>query len=198
MKSAKSLALAFGIMATTLLAGASSAQAQYGYPPPPPPQGFYRSGLVLGFGVGGGSISADNCGDVCGGGFSGEFHIGGMINPRLALMGDFWGVFHPWDFGGYSATTAHSISSFALQYWVTPIVWLKGGMGIGRMQLIDESSGGVTFGDETGFALMGGAGVEVVQIGNFALDLQLRLGHGFYSEGGDVNSVAFMVGLNWY
>ena len=47
------------------------------------------------------------CGDVCGGGFSGEFHIGGMVNPRLALMGDFWGVFHPWDDGGgYSARPA--------------------------------------------------------------------------------------------
>ena len=197
MKSAKPLALAFGLFLATLLAGASSAHAQYGYPPPPP-RGFYRGGLLLGFGLGGGSISADACGDVCGGGFSGEFHIGGMVNPRLALMGDFWGVFHPWDLGGgYSATTAHSISSFALQYWVTPIVWLKGGIGIGRMQLIDESGGG-TFGDETGLALMGGAGVEVVQIANFALDLQVRLGHGFYSGGGDVNTFAFMVGLNWY
>jgi hypothetical protein len=197
MKSAKSLVLAFGIMFATLLGDASSAQAQYGYPPPPPPRGFYRSGLLLGFGLGGGSISAEACA-VCGGGFSGEFHIGGMVNPRLALMGDFWGVFHAWNLAGYSGTTAHSISSFALQYWVTPIVWLKGGMGIGRMQLIDESSGGVTFGDETGLALMGGAGVEVVQVANFALDLHLRLGHGFYSGGGDVNTVAFMVGLNWY
>jgi hypothetical protein len=54
----------------------------------------------------------------------------------------------------------------------------------------------VTFGDETGFALMGGAGVEVVQIGNFALDLQLRRPR-FYDRRRREH-VAFMVGLNWY
>ena len=198
MKSAKPLALAFGITLATLLAGASNAHAQYGYPPPPAPRGLYRSGLLLGFSLGGGGISADQCGIVCGGGFSGEFHIGGMVNPRLALMGDFWGVFHPWSDAAGSATTIHSISSFAIQYWVTPIIWLKGGMGFGRMQLVDESSGGFTFAEETGLALMGGGGVEVLQMANFALDLQLRFGHGFYDQGGDVNTYAFMVGLNWY
>jgi hypothetical protein len=198
MTSAKSLALAFGITLATLLSTASSAQAQYGYPPPPPPRGYYRHGFLLGFGVGGGGLSASNCGTPCGGGFAGEFHIGGMVNPRLAIMGDFWGVFHPWDLGGgYSATTAHTISTFAVQYWVTPIVWLKGGGGFGRMQLIDDS-GGATLGDETGFAITAAGGVEIVQSANFALDLQLRFGHGFYSGGGDVDNYAFMVGFNWY
>jgi hypothetical protein len=198
MKSAKPLALAFGITLAMLLADIPSAHAQYGYPPPPPPRGYYRSGLLLGFGLGGGAISAELCGAACGGGFSGEFHIGGMMNPRLAVMGDVWGIFHPWDEAGFSATTAHTIWTFALQYWVNPIVWLKGGAGIGHMQLIDESSGGVTFGEETGFAMQGAVGVEVAHAANFALDLQLRLGRGFYSGGGDVNNLAFMVGFNWY
>ena len=88
-------------------------------------------------------------------------------------MGDFWGVFHPWEDAYGSATTAHSISTFAIQYWVTPIVWLKGGGGIGNMRLIDESAGGVTFRQESGFAIMGSGGVEIVQAANFALDLQL-------------------------
>jgi hypothetical protein len=51
---------------------------------------------------------------------------------------------------------------------------------------------------ESGFAIMGALGVEVVQSYNFALDLQGRFGHGFYSQGGDVNNFAFMVGVNWY
>ena len=31
-----------------------------------------------------------------------------------------------------------------------------------------------------------------------ALDLQVRFGHGFYTQGGDVNNFGFMVGVNWY
>ena len=198
MKSAKPLALAFGMTLAILLANLPSAHAQYGYPPPPPPRGVYRSGLLLGLSLGAGGISAENCGFVCGGGFSGEFHVGGMITPRLALMGDFWGVFHPWSDAAGSATTIHTISSFALQHWVSPIVWLKGGIGFGRMQLVDESGGGYTYAEETGLAVMGAVGVEVLQLADFALDLQFRLGRGFYDIGGDGNSYAFMVGLNWY
>jgi hypothetical protein len=47
---------------------------------------------------------------------------------------------------------------------------------------------------------MGGAGVELVQRGPFALDLQGRVGHTFFSnaDGGAVTQYAFMIGFNWY
>lgn len=204
MRSGKSLAVGLGFAMLTLLGSLSVAHAQYQappppsyYPPPPPPRGMYRDGLVVGFGLGGGKISADNCGIVCGGAFMLDLRLGGMVNPRLALMGDYWGAFRSFGDASGDGSTVHSILTFAAQYWVTDMVWIKGGIGGGRMQLVDETAG-VLVGEETGFAVQGGAGIELVQSHNFALDLQLRLGRGFYSEGGDVNSFALMVGFNWY
>jgi hypothetical protein len=198
MRSAKPLALAFGIALSTLLAGASSAQAQYGYPPPPPPpqRGMYRGGLTLGGSAGVGAISSQNCGPYCGGAGMIEGHIGGMLNPRLALMGDFWLGVHPWDDGYGTGTTYHGIYTFAVQFWATPILWIKGGVGFANLVFGYDGSAGVS--DESGPASMAAIGVEVLQSYNFALDLQFRVGRGFYSEGPDVSNAAFLVGVNWY
>jgi hypothetical protein len=153
-----------------------------------------RSGLTFGGGLGLGGISAQNCGDFCG--FAGalELHIGGMITPQLALMADFW-----WDFHAIpdsDGTTTHGMYTAALQTWVNERIWLKGGLGYSNMNISSDSIG--TIGDEDGFGLMAAGGYEILQVGNFALDGQLRFGHGFYSQGGDVNVWALMIGANWY
>lgn len=191
------------IVFIVILGTSSVAHAQYygpprryaapGYYAPPP---FYRSGLILGGAVGVGLISASDCGDTCGGGFSGEVHIGGMLNPRTALVFDAWTTIHP-SANNDNATT-NSIFTGALQIWLNDIVWLKGGIGVGRTSVTDQND--VTTGDASGLALMGAAGVELVHYVNFALDLQARAGHTFYSnsQGGDVEDFAFMIGFNWY
>jgi hypothetical protein len=194
MTTGKRLVVGIGFALLTAL-GAAPAQAQYGYPPPPPPRGVYRDGLTFGGSIGAGSISAENCGVYCGGSGMIEGHIGGMLNPRLALMGDFWSAGHPWDNGYGTGTTLHTIYTVAVQYWATDIIWLKGGVGGGNMHLGYDNAPGS---DENGMALMVAGGVELVQSYNFALDLHLRLGHGFYSQGGDVNTVGLMIGVNWY
>jgi hypothetical protein len=197
MTSRKPLAIALGIGLLTSLASLSAANAQYGYPPPPPgPRGVYRSGLIVGGSLGVGAISAPDCGVYCGGAGAIEGHIGGMLNPRLALMGDFWLSAHQWDNGYGTGTTYHGIYTFAAQYWVVPIFWLKGGLGFGQMELGYDGAANVN--NESGLAAMGAGGVEVLQSYNFALDLQFRVGHGFYTQGGDVNNFTFMVGANWY
>src|SRR5580765_4606358 len=171
MTSGKRLAVAIGIAMLTTFAGLSAAQAQYGprpYYAPPPPRGVYRSGLVFGGSLGFGGISSDGCGPYCGGSFFFEGHIGGMINPRLALEADLWGAAHRWD----------------------------DGFGFAQLDFgYDNTIGNPT---ENGPGLMAAGGFEVVQAYNFALDLQLRFGHGFYDSGPDINQVAFMVGVNWY
>jgi len=200
VSSGKKLAVALGIGLFTLLGALAEAQAQYGAPPPyyppPAPRGVYRSGLVLGGSLGAGSIHADNCGVVCGAAFMGEVHIGGMVNPRVAVMGDFWMGARGWSDAIGDGSAFHGIYTLAAQYWATDILWLKGGLGMGNMQLSDAYSG--TFGDETGFALMGAIGLELMQTYNSTLDLQLRVGHAFYTEGGDVDNLALMIGFNWY
>jgi hypothetical protein len=162
---------------------------------------MYREGLVLGFSLGGGTIATKDCPNVCGGAGMGEFHLGAMMNPRLALMGDFWlgaRTFNDPTLG--TGSMFNSISTLALQYWVTDIIWLKGGAGFGRRQVfVDDSSGtfSTSIDDRTAPALMGAVGLEIVQAFNFALDLQFRVGTGFYSDISSTN-VAFMVGFNWY
>jgi hypothetical protein len=200
MTSGKRLAIALGIGMLTLFGSLSAAQAQYGpprpyYAPPPPPRGVYRSGLVLGGSLGVGEISSDNCGPYCGGTFFFEGHIGGMLNPRLALMADLWGAAHRWDDGYGTGTTYQGLYTLAAQYWVADMFWLKGGVGFAQLNFGYDNMSNP---DENGPGILAAAGFEVVQAYNFALDLQLRLGHGFYDTGPDVNQVAFMVGANWY
>jgi len=202
MTSGKRLAVAVGIGLLTVFGSLSAAHAQYGAPrpyygAPPPPRGVYRSGLVIGGSLGVGGIYAQDCGVYCGAAGMFEGHIGGMLNPRLALMGDLWGAIHAWEDIYGPGTTYHGIYTIALQFWVADIIWLKGGIGFGHMKLQGDFDA-IAFGDESGLAAMGAAGVEIVQAHNFTLDLQLRLGHGFYTQGGDVNNVGAMIGVNWY
>jgi hypothetical protein len=190
------LAIGIGLVLLTTFGTISAAQAQYAAPPPyyPPPQprGFYRQGFLVGFGVGGGAITADNCG-TCGGAGGLEFHLGGMLTPRLALMFELWGLAHPLG-DGYSLT--NSIYTGSLQFWATPVLWLKGGIGGGTIRISDNYNG-LSYEPESALAVSGAVGYEVLHSYNFALDLQFRLAHAAY-EGGGANNIAFMVGFNWY
>lgn len=192
------LAIASAGVFALALGSSSTAHAQYGRPRYYAAPGYnpgYRSGLVAGIGIGVGALSADQCGGDCGGGLSLEGHIGGMLDPRTALMFDAWAVFHRNP--DFASTTTSGIYTGALQFWLTPILWIKGGAGIGNTQISDAIG---SLGSASAFALMGGVGVELVHSGIFALDLQGRLGHTFFSDadGGAVNNYAFMVGFNWY
>jgi hypothetical protein len=211
MSHRKNLIVGLGVVLLTVLGSVSIAEAQ-GYPPPyyppppppPPPHGVYRAGLVFGFSAGVGSIHYNDCGDACGVAGLLEGHIGGMINPRTALMLEIWGADHPFSSGGNSFETINSFFTGAVQYWVNDIVWIKGGLGVAELrQTVNDTydNYGYTSADITGFALFGAAGVEVMQSYNFALDIQLRIGNGFYSQDGDsfsAQNYALMVGFNWY
>jgi hypothetical protein len=214
MRPRKALVAGIGIALLTLLGSISVAQAQYGpppqgyppppyYPPPPPPHGVYRSGLVYGFSLGVGGLSLPDCGDVCGAVGMAEFHIGGMVGPRLAIMGDFWEGFRYFsDSNLGNGETYNGVYTLAAQYWLTDQLWVKGGVGFGRIQ-IDSDDANEVVDDETGFAFMLAAGIEIVQSYNFAVDLQLRYGNIAYSSeanggAGDTNTFGFMVGFNWY
>jgi len=209
MSHRKNLIAGLGVVLLTVLGSVSIAEAQ-GYPPPyyppppppPPPHGVYRSGLIFGVSAGLGAISASNCGDECGVAGLFEAHLGGMISPRAALMFEVWGADHPWtDAAGDSRETINTFITGAAQYWLTDILWLKGGVGLAviRSTVVDDL-GNSAENSFSGFALFGAAGIEVLQTYNFALDIQLRIGNGFYSQadGGDAQNYAVMVGFNWY
>ena len=199
-----------------LSAGVAGAQG-YG-PPPPPPQGgagqpggyqppgsagVQRFGLTFGGDIGLGVMTADcggDCGDALGSGQFG-FHIGLMINPVMAIMYDAHIAAHPFDddFVG-SGVLAQQIHTAALQYWVAPQIWVKGGLGFGYLSVSYDD--GFEDASETVPAILLAAGYEFLQAPNFAIDGIFKVGAGFYGDdtGQDtaVTNVTFNIGASWY
>ena len=105
----------------------------------------------------------------------GEFHIGGMVSPRLAIMGDFWeaGRYYSGDAVLGSGGLYNGIYTLAAQFWLNDIIWVKGGIGFGHIQISSDYVGddyNDNVDDESGFAFMLAAGIEIVQC------VQLRAG----------------------
>tara|TARA_R110002096_G_scaffold433887_2_gene653771 strand:- start:79345 stop:79959 length:615 start_codon:yes stop_codon:yes gene_type:complete len=196
-------------VAASLLLLTGTAAAQYAQPaPPPPPPGYQqpnygpppapigiqRDGFVIGFSVGGGVLTNDQC-DSCdsleGGAF--ELHLGFMVTPQLALLVEGFGVSHT----EQDITLSQSMGLLAAQYWVTPKLWIKGGLGSGRISVSNDA--GEQLGvSEQGAGAMIAAGYEVYQGRAFAVDLSLRSAAVSYDESDTVTQTAATVGFNWY
>ena len=130
----------------------------------------------------------------------GELHLGGMLNPRLALVGDVFAAVRYWDDAVAGRTSAYSsIWTIALQYWVTNIVWLKGGLGWANLQINDENTPGVSynFSDESGPGHHGRGGRR----GRAVLQLRARSPAACgppVSRRRRPQPGGFLVGINWY
>lgn len=210
------------VLTASLLAPAVAA-AQPGYGPgyPPRPQGYYaqpsgvpggfheRAGrLMWGVGLGAGGMSVngtdvrcDTC-DYNPLAFAGDVHVGGTLSPRLALMLDVQGNSQPVDVsGGYTTSLTQVMTMAAAQYWVTPQLWIKGGLGVATLTL-DQQYQGELVGQSApskGTAAMVGAGYEVLSSRTFAVDVQARLATGTYNGTDDhVSTGSVGVGLSWY
>jgi hypothetical protein len=215
MKPIKTLAL----LAFLLAPGLASAQGYYGgsgpgqYSAPASqlPGGFHnRQGrLIFGGNLGLGAMNDDvgdidctNCSDVS---LQLAGHLGGFIGPRLALMGELQGNFQTLsvDGGGGTETLVQSALMIAAQYWVTPQLWIKGGIGFANLR-VDWSAYGdgiidASTAPENGVALLGAAGYEVMSARNFSVDIQGRIINGSYDAiDNNITGVSVGVGLNWY
>lgn len=222
MKPTKTLLV---VLAALLAPAAASAQGYYGgggpgpgtYGPPPPaplPGGFHnRMGrLAWGFSLGlgnmsdrGGDIDCLNC-DYSPLAGEGSVHIGGFISPRLAILGE--GQVNVQtlandSFTGDTTTLSQAALVLAVQYWATPQLWLKGGLGVASLQ-VDRSYYGDGFVDESsvpenGGAVLLGVGYELLSARAFSVDLQGRILVGSY-EGLDnqITASSIGVGINWF
>jgi hypothetical protein len=154
-----------------------------------------RNGLLIGFGVGLGTIEAEcaDCGDVLEAGGL-EFRVGTMMRPGLALLLDVWGMGHTED----RVTLTHVIATGALRWWAAPRFWLQGGVGFARAGWAYDAAI-VTVRDETEAApaVMVGAGYEIAASRRFTIDLTVRAGTGFYEEARGHN-LAVGAGFTWY
>ncbi len=185
----------------------------YGYPPPPssepppppPPSAFessVRHGLTLGFGAGIGSmesssgpIECDGCEDSVSGSF--DAHIGVMLSPRLSLQFEVWGAGQALD-AEADTTLVQVLALGAVQYWVTPRLWVKGGLGTAHLSMSYADS---ETNDEldTGGAAMAAVGYELIHRPRFALDVQLRGGTGTYDVIDDqISQGMLQFGLSWF
>lgn len=192
-------ALALGLA----LAIPAAAQAQDPYAPAHQPVQNVRSGLIFGFGIGGGELSCEDvssegdgpCDGVTEAG-SFDVHLGGMLTPRLALMGDLWVMGHTEDF----LTVSQTISTAAVQYWVLPRVWVKAGLGGAHARFsYNGPFVNVTDRSQTVPAAMIGAGIELLAKKSFAMDLQFKAGTGFYKDDDTkAHNASLTLGFNWY
>jgi hypothetical protein len=196
------------VLALVLAPGLAAAQGYYnGGGPPPIPGGFHnRMGrLAWGFSVGLGYMNDNGTAVECGGcniqpvTFEIDGHIGGMLSPRFALMLELQGnvqqiALDP----ANDATLSQSLLMGAGQYWLTPQLWIKGGLGFAHLDINNNVN--ATYSPVAdGFALMGGVGFELLSARFFAVDLQARLVEGTYHGTGDhITSGTIGVGLNWY
>ena len=197
------------VLAIVALPGLAGAQGYYGggYGPPPVPGGFHnRTGrLAWGFSIGLGGMhddgsditQCDNC-NYSPVTVEADGHIGGMLSPRFALLGEFQVNAQTVHSDAFNGDTVLSQGALMLagQFWVTPQLWLKAGIGVADLQAqdaeynIDLGSGG---------AVMAGAGYELLSARNFAVDLQARIIEGEYNSGNDhITSGTIGLGLNWY
>jgi len=206
MKPIKSL-LVLAIVCAPVVASAQGYYGRGGNGGAAVPGGFHnRTGRLawgIGLGVGGmhdgGSAitSCENC-DVQPLAGEADFHIGGVISPRLALLFEAQAnvqTVHSDAFDG-DTLLKQGAAMFAAQFWVLPQLWLKGGIGFANLQ-VDDAYFLEDFG--TGVAFLGAAGVELMSARNFAIDLQGRiLQTSYHSLDDNVTSATIGIGIDWY
>jgi hypothetical protein len=170
--------------------------------------GFWnRQGrLIWGFSLGlggmkenGQDVTCNNCDySPVSGMISG--HIGGFVSPRLALMGELQGNMQTLSTNGVDNSEALVMSAlmFSAQYWLTPQLWIKGGIGVANLR-VDDNYGTVAEVPENGLALMAGIGYELWSSQRFSVDLQGRVISGQFNSVDDhVTGGTIGVGLNWF
>jgi hypothetical protein len=227
----KTVSLALASALLSLVPAIASAQPSAAPPPPPPgagpsygpgpgygyysqptttPDGFQlRAGrLALGIGLGLGAMESENGPIECvncdyntlAGGI--DFHIGGMISNRLALLLEIQGnaqTVEEYGFEGDKTLTQGAVMG-AAQFWVTPRIWLKGGLGVAHLQYTYSDS----YDDyeepiDTGAAVLLAAGIELLHAQTFSIDLQGRVLVGAYDGIDDqITASQIGVGFNWY
>jgi hypothetical protein len=184
---------ALGTAVVLVLAGASQASAQEEVIVVEEEQ---RDGLTIGVELGGGHMECDGvgCDGVTeAGGLS--VNVGALITPNFAIMADAWMMGHRED----RLTLTHGMATIGPQLWLGPF-WVRGGVGVARAAF-NYDAGIVDIGDktETVPAAMAAVGLEVIATKDFALDVRLRGGTGFFHDGDtEVRNLSLGLGANWY
>jgi opacity protein-like surface antigen len=175
------------VLATLAVARPATAQSARGDAHTDPAPG--RT-LLIGAGVGAGLFrcSQDACGLATWAlGF--DVHLGRMVHPRLGLVVDGWVTSHP----AQGAGVVDAIATLGPRLWLSPTLWLWGGVGLGRScieSMLGESC-------ELGLGFAAGVGYEIATADFFALDLEFRAGDILESEMSAPTATVMSVGLGF-
>ena len=131
-------------------------------------------------------------------------HIGGMLNSRLAILFEAQvnGQQLSRDNGNGNGSTqlVQSAAMIAMQYWLTPQFWIKGGLGLSHIT-VDHSyyDGTIEEPGADGVAVMAAAGFEIFSARRMAIDLQGRVISGNYDGISDhITAATVGIGINWF
>jgi hypothetical protein len=208
------IAFASALLIAVAVPTIASAQPAYGggggyYSQPTTlPGGFHdrRGRMTLGVSLGlgymkteGGAIACQTC-DYSPITAGIAAHIGGMLNERLALMFEIQGNAQTVEDYGYGQTDSvvQGAAMIAAQYWITPQLWIKGGLGAAHLSYSYDDVG-VADPIDDGVALLGGVGYELLSARHYSVDLQGRLLIGNYDGINEqISSGTIGVGINWF
>jgi hypothetical protein len=174
---------------------------------PATPSGIERAGFVIGLGIGPGGMQDADCEEcIPPGGAAFAFHIGGMVQPKMAVIVELAVNAVGEENDGFGRRSwSQVLWTVAARYFASDRIWIQAGAGAGKLEKRFEGS---TLQEqdeeiEADVAFVAAIGVEIYQGRRFALDAQLR--GALASYGGDVGMTPFeitssgiLVGLNWY
>jgi hypothetical protein len=172
------------------------------YPPPPPAPPAYSEErtFMLGGSLG---LAALNYTSIDGAaasdaavGYSARLGFG--LTPRLLFLIEINGAAASVQdsvYVGNSVAYDQTIYDIGLQAFLTRKFFLRGGVGLGNIKQWDDL-GTFTFG-QTGFAMTGSAGLELLQGYNWSLEIAGQFIAGFYRDQ-KWNSSAVNVGFNFF
>jgi hypothetical protein len=159
-----------------------------------------RTGPTFGVGLGVGNMFSNcdddfDCGTVL---ESGSLHAfaGGFLVSDTALVVEGWMTTHRDD----RLTITNGLAVVAAQRWLVPRLWLKAGLGVARSSFsYDAVLVDIENRSEIAPGALAAAGVDVVQGGRSAFDIQLRYGAGLYDDRrARVHKLALSAGLSWH
>ena len=162
--------------------------------------GFWdRRGIYGGVGLGFGTMGADceACTDETYTGPGLHFDIGWHLNPQLGIFLDAYGLgVDPGTDG--EILLIQTVATIGVQFWVTPPLWLKGGIGSAQQSFSCDFCDDIE--TDTVPAILLAAGYELLHGPNFSIDVDARVGAGFYEEnqGGTVTNVGLQFSVNWH
>lgn len=191
------LAICLALVAISLLPAARAAAG---------PWGHERTGMVLGFNLGGGGAAAKFDGDglsaetdrESGGG--GNLRIGYAVSPKVVLGLETSGWSKQVDEGNIESTWSLGVATFAATWYpAAGGFFLRGGVGVGHAEVEWDAGDGLTLaGEDSGFGLTTGLGYEWRLTRRFALGPQLDLNYVDIGDGISMNWFNVTVGLNWF